>query len=132
VSVSLENKGGYDVANKTNKAAVQPKKKAEFSLPLALILIGLVFLVGNFFYLLALPWLWPAILLVIAVILLIRAITAKEGGAARFFFPIVLLLFGIVYLLTALNVFQVTNLMAWFWPGLLVVIGIAVLLRERR
>ncbi|MCX5971399.1 MAG: hypothetical protein NTV14_07860 [Coprothermobacterota bacterium] len=115
-----------------NKTAVQPKKKAELSLPLALILIGLIFLVGNFFYLLALPWLWPAILLVIAVILLIRAITAKEGGAARFFFPIVLLLFGIVYLLTALNVFQVTNLMAWFWPGLLVVIGIAVLLRERR
>lgn len=120
------------MANKTNKAAVQPKKKAEFSLPLALILIGLVFLVGNLFSAIALPWLWPAILLVIAVILLIRAITSKEGGAARFFFPIVLLLFGVADLLAALNVFQATNLMAWFWPGLLVVIGIAVLLRERR
>lgn len=115
-----------------NKTVVQPKKKAELSLPLALILIGLVFLVGNFFSAIALPWLWPAILLVIAVILLIRAIMVKEGSAGRFFFPVVLLLFGVAYLLTALNVFQVTNLMAWFWPGMLVVIGIAVLLRERR
>jgi uncharacterized membrane protein len=114
-----------------NTEVVQtPPKRREFSFPVTLILIGLVFLVGKIFTAFNLPWLWPAILLALGFVLVIAGLLSKEGGPGRWFSPLLLFIFGLVYLLTTLGVFIID--MNWVWPAFLVIVGIAMLLREQR
>lgn len=112
--------------------STQPQPKPELGFPVVLILGGLIVLLASLgVFGEAWGWIWPSLILLLGVGWLVWQLLRPPISIPPLSFPVLMIIFGLVYLLRRASLFPFS--LDWLWPALCILLGgVLLVLRWRK